>query len=446
MLNLSILEQLPAWFDLCYEYCFRVPAEQVGVAMIVDAAKHLPATVVAHFYVPKAGWTVDRQRVLQEKIITRLKADGIDVFLEVTDGAFNALRTEHESIPLWIGQIYNHQREIVQTWDREKCVSTVMDTVYDLIGIRLSTEDINQEVDGNIPAIPDSEDANKLATFTQQHSGNTDMQRIAGICERALQTRAACANGRSPYMIHFSSLGHPETLPKMIVVRDPARHFALLSVYEITLSHYRLIPPPPRPRYKRPRVQSRCKEMGIRGVGPKRAKALADLLHGHKDQLSSTSQVAQLLQANAVPLKIPRDVLERLASVVGFAPVTHRANKRALLQDIRALAVACTIPSYKTQLQNHPDYNLSFDNKTPDDLADVKFSWPKWCRVRHSYVLDSCCATHIFKALRMSIAHGQDHTEESQARKMHWCLSQLANTHPEVINHTIIDGAYEQVH
>ena len=112
-------------------------------------------------------------------------------------------------------------------------MSTVIDVVHNLIGIRLSTEEINQEVDGNIPVIPDSDDARKLALFTNRHSGNTDMQRIASICESALQTRAAIADGRSTYMIRHSSLAFPVTLAKTIVVSVPARHFALFSLYEI---------------------------------------------------------------------------------------------------------------------------------------------------------------------------------------------------------------------
>ena len=103
--------------------------------------------------------------------------------------------------------------------------------------------------------------------------------------------------------------------------------------------------------------------MGIRGVGKVRASALADLLHEHKDQLSSTFQVEKLLRDHADALKTPHDVLERLASLVGFAPAAHQANKRASLQDIRPLAVACTIPSYNPPSEGPVFYTRIFLQK-----------------------------------------------------------------------------------
>lgn len=44
----------------------------------------------------------------------------------------------------------------------------------------------------------------------------------------------------------------------------------------------------------------------------------------------------------------------------------------------------------------------------------------------------------------MAIAHGKGHEENTFSASMNQCLHDLANLFPDVVSHSVIDGAYEQ--
>jgi len=108
---------------------------------------------------------------------------------------------------------------------------------------------------------------------------------------------------------------------------------------------------------------------------------------------------------------------------------------------LRQSAVACLLPAFNAELSAK---GVKFDAVLPGDLADVVFTQRKWCGYRKRYIFTGQCSTHVFKTLRMAIAHSKDHPPASISNRRYACLSAITIDAPKAaITQVIVDGSNE---
>jgi hypothetical protein len=129
---------------------------------------------------------------------------------------------------------------------------------------------------------------------------------------------------------------------------------------------------------------------------------------------------------------VVRRALATRASDVGL-------RKKTNLTHLRTECAVCTVPGYKIHLKAR---GVAFDERTPADLADTTISIPEVDPVTQTQILKSCCHTHIFKSLRMAIAHGSNHAVGSLSHSLHQRFKAIAQEKGSPISPCMVDGIY----
>jgi len=413
----STFKDLPAWFARCYVQCIRVEGKQACVVMVQDLKKLLPATPVAHVYLPKLGWGAADEHQILETVAEHLYEKGITTLVEITDGAFNTTRNQHNERPMHVMHKYKMVEERVAAWTRHVCVSHIQNVVRTLVGIHVQPIEIEEVAQGPLPDVIciSAPTARQMNQFEAQWEGNQDMMRIAKIARRILHTRDALQRG---YAVHAAYLHSGMAAP------------------EFSKQLYCRVK----------EVRDRDKSHVLHGIGHKTFEKVGNVLHHSMQQpntIRSVQDIEQVLTSTCMcgsalgPAKA-----KALASLITLAepPPPDLRNKTAPLDTLRREAAACCIPEFNSDLKNK---GIVYDEVLPVDKADILFTTPKWCPKRKSFILTNQCTTHVFKGLRMAVAHGKNQTD-TQASLMNECLHEMADKSPATISHQEVDGAYEQ--
>lgn len=405
----AVVDVLPDWFARCYRECIRVDAKQVCVILVQDLQRLLPGQPVGHVYVPKLGYGCDQEHALLEKATRMLHKSGITVAIEITDGAFNASRNESNGLPMHVMAKYTMLNKRVDAHTRDVCLSHVQKVVEDLFDIRLEKAELEQTVAGTLPMLP-SLQRRRLAAFQNTHANNEDMLGIAHVVLRALQTRAAITEGRSLHVAHLHHTGTELQFGKNI--------FAKLK-------------------------EARATDRLLLGIGEKTCAKLAHIFTTNKHELQDVEDVINLVKNTQADHRIASVAFTSIAGLISLSapPPAHLRNTHTKLDVLRQSAVACLLPAFNAELSAK---GVKFDAVLPRDLADVVFTQRKWCGYRKRYISTGQCSTHVFKTLRMAIAHGKDHPPGSISNRRYACLSAITSDAPKAaITQVIVDGSNE---
>ena len=411
--DMQMFENLPAWFCDCYSACMRVDAEQAISVIVQDVQRLLPPLYVSVVYVPKLGWNCDRQNDMNKKVMRRLHQLGITVKIEVSDGAFDAMRQGDPDKPMHLVALYDQALARAQALSREKCVQIVKTTLQREIKIHLHDHEIEQEIQGNDASPPPALQAKVRAVsmYETAHAGEPDAERIAKLARATLGARAAMLEGRSahPAVLLCPSNASSQSFGTRIwqVVKD-------MKDYDTNLD----------------------------GLGKTRCKNIARALFDSRESIKDKTHLLAVLKANHGELDITNDVCEALTKVIHVNPPDRNSlNKVKLLPSLRKEAAAClALDLHRSLVQQ----GIGFDEKRPADPADIKFVVVHECPFRGCPVQKGRCTTHLVTGLRSSIAHGGKHDASTVSRQRYECLMSVAEQNPSLLTPLEVDGNHEQ--
>ena len=413
----SSFSDLPAWFARCYVQCIRVDAEQACVVMVQDLKKLLPATPVAHVYLPKKGWGAEDEHRILESVAHHLHEKGITTVIEITDGAFNTTRNEYGGKPLHVMHKYKMVDQRVAAWTRDTCVSEIQTILLKVVSLHVEKIEIEELAQGPLPDIMETSapTERRMKDFESQHKGNQDLMRIWHIARRILHTRSALQKGHGVHAVYLHADMDPTEFSKQLFSRIKE-------------------------------ARAGDKAHTLNGIGQQTCLKLGTVLvHSMTERrnIHSTQDIAHVLTSACVcGASLGPGTVQAIANLIFLSAPPHAdlRNKSAPLDLLRREAAACSLLAFNEELKSK---GIVYDAVLPVDRADVKFTTPKWCAKRRYHVLTNQCTTHVFKGLRMVIAHGK-HQSNTVAKCMNDCLHEIADLHSDSISHVEVDGTYEQ--
>ena len=133
--------------------------------------------------------------------------------------------------------------------------------------------------------------------------------------------------------------------------------------------------------------------------------------------------------------------LMALALVVRRALATRASDvgmrKKTNMTHLRTECAVCAVPGYKIHLKHR---GVLFDAEAPADLAETTISIPEVDPITKTQILKACCHTHIFKTLRMAVAHGLKHAVGSVSHSLHQSFMAIAQEKGSPISPIMVTG------